>query len=111
MNNHVRERLPAATPQPIRWYYNPGQIMPRHATTLEQRARGEALAMTLSQHRRARGLTQEQLARDADVSLDTLRALEAKRTAAPSFFLVTDLSRVLAVSLDDVAQSASGEKQ
>jgi transcriptional regulator with XRE-family HTH domain len=59
--------------------------------------------------REARNLSQEQLARQAEVSVDTLRRIEQHRTAAPSFFLVAALAARLQLSLDELAREVVGE--
>jgi transcriptional regulator with XRE-family HTH domain len=74
-----------------------------------QRARAQRLGRRLTQSREQRNLSQEQLARQADVSIDTLRSVEQHRTAAPSFFFVAALASSLHLSLDELAREAVGE--
>lgn len=71
-----------------------------------QRARAQRLGLFLAHSREQRSLSQEQLARNADVSVDTLRSIEQHRTTAPSFFLVAALAVPLELSLDELAQAA-----
>jgi transcriptional regulator with XRE-family HTH domain len=74
-----------------------------------QRARAQRLGRRLTDSREQRNLSQEQLAREADVSIDTLRSVEQHRTAAPSFFLVAALAAPLQLSLDELARAAVTE--
>ncbi|MFL5897645.1 MAG: helix-turn-helix domain-containing protein [Solirubrobacterales bacterium] len=71
-----------------------------------QRARAQRLGRLLSNSREQRSLSQEQLARSAEVSVDTLRSVEQHRTTAPSFFLVAALAAPLELSLDELAKAA-----
>ncbi|HEY5710025.1 MAG TPA: helix-turn-helix transcriptional regulator [Solirubrobacterales bacterium] len=69
-----------------------------------QRARAQSLGRLLADSRQQRSLSQEQLARSAEVSVDTLRSIEQHRTVAPSFFLVAALAGTLDLSLDELAK-------
>jgi DNA-binding XRE family transcriptional regulator len=69
-----------------------------------QRARAQRLGRVLAGSREQQSLTQEQLARSAEVSVDTLRSVEQHRIVAPSFFLVAALAGSLDLSLDQVAK-------
>lgn len=71
-----------------------------------QRARAQRLGRLLAETREQLSLSQEQLARIADVSVDTLRTVEQYRTVAPSFFLVAALANPLDLSLDELAKTA-----
>jgi transcriptional regulator with XRE-family HTH domain len=71
-----------------------------------QRARAQRLGRLLANSREQRSLSQEQLARSAEVSVDTLRSVEQHRTTAPSFFLVAALANPLDLSLDELAKAA-----
>lgn len=82
--------------------------MARPSIDQHQRDRAQRLAGQLAASRERQGLSQEQLARSADVPLDTLRKVEQHRIAGPSFFLVAALARPLDVSLDELATAAEG---
>lgn len=71
-----------------------------------QRARAKRLGRLLASSREQRNWSQEQLARSAEVSVDTLRRVEQHRVSAPSFFLVAALAGPLDLSLDDLAKTA-----
>ena len=82
--------------------------MPRTPATPELKARGERLAVALRLAREDRELAQELLARRADVSVETVRKIEARATSNPGFFTVAALAEALGISLDDLAaRSAS----
>lgn len=70
-----------------------------------QRTRAQRLGRLLADSRQQLSLSQEQLARSADVSVDTLRSVEQHRTVAPSFFLVAALASPLDLSLDELAKN------
>lgn len=71
-----------------------------------QRARAKRLGRLLASSREQRNWSQEQLARSAEVSVDTLRKVEQYRVSAPSFFLVAALAGPLDLSLDELAKTA-----
>jgi transcriptional regulator with XRE-family HTH domain len=75
-----------------------------------QRARAQRLGRRLAERREQQSLSQEQLARSADVSVDTLRSVEQHRSVAPSFFFVAAIAGPLDLSLDDLAKAAEGEQ-
>lgn len=83
--------------------------MPRPPLTNAQIARGIRLTQALSEARAEAGVTQSALAEKADVSVDTLRKLEANKTPAPSFFLVSAIAGPLKLSLDQLARVAEGD--
>jgi DNA-binding XRE family transcriptional regulator len=78
--------------------------MPRTKLTAAERLRGEALAGLLSGARAQSAKTQRAVADEANVALDTLRAIEAGRSASPAFFTVAALAHALDVRLDDLAR-------
>lgn len=80
--------------------------MGRPRVNEHQRARAQRLGRLLANSREQRSLSQEQLARSAEVSVDTLRSVEQHRTTAPSFFLVAALADPLDLSLDELAKAA-----
>jgi transcriptional regulator with XRE-family HTH domain len=80
--------------------------MGRKAVTDRQRAEGRRLAERLKAARVKAGREQPELARATGVPLDTLRALEAGRSASPSFFTVARLAHELDVGLDVLALHA-----
>ena len=76
--------------------------MVRTPLTDEQRDRGRALGQVL---RAARGpRSAAAVAHDAGISLDTLRKIERGAIAAPAFFTVAALARVLGLDLATLAR-------
>jgi DNA-binding XRE family transcriptional regulator len=63
----------------------------------------EQLAARLRALREERGLTQEQLAAQAEISVATVRNIERVTVIEPSLFTVLAMVRVLGASIDDVA--------
>ena len=63
---------------------------------------GAPLARVLRGHRERIGLTRDEVARRARMSINTLMALEQGRTADPGFFKVAAVCAVLDVSLGDL---------
>ena len=61
------------------------------------------MAHLLKRLREKRGLSQADLACEADLPSDTIRALEQSRNADPRLSTVIKLSRALGVSIDDLA--------
>lgn len=83
--------------------------MPRAAVTTADRRRGETLAALLKTRREQQSTTQRALADEAEVALDTLRAIEAGRSASPAFFTVAALAQALGLRLDDLARQSRGD--
>lgn len=75
--------------------------MVRTPLTDDERARGLLLGRALQQARGARSAAA--VALQAGISLDTLRKIERGAIAAPSFFTLAALARVLGLSLDELA--------
>ncbi|REE98077.1 helix-turn-helix domain-containing protein [Thermomonospora umbrina] len=76
--------------------------MVRNPLTEEQRDRGRALGQVL---RAARGpRSAAAVAHEAGLSLDTLRKIERGAIAAPAFFTVAALARVLGLDLVALAR-------
>jgi len=76
--------------------------MVRTPLTSEQRDRGKALGQIL---RAARGpRSAAAVAAEAGISLDTLRKIERGAIAAPAFFTVAALARVLDLDLTTLAR-------
>lgn len=75
--------------------------VPRHRLTDDDRSRGRALGELIRQARGARSAAE--VARAADIPLDTLRRLEQGGTPTPGFFLMAQLVPELGTSLDDLA--------
>lgn len=74
--------------------------MVRLPLTHEDLARGERLGAVL---RRARGSrTILELAREADVSPETLRKIESGRVATPAFPTIAAIADALDISLDEI---------
>jgi DNA-binding XRE family transcriptional regulator len=61
------------------------------------------LAARLRALREERGMTQEQLAAQAEISVATVRNIERVVVVEPSLFTVLAMVRVLGASIDDVA--------
>jgi transcriptional regulator with XRE-family HTH domain len=75
-------------------------MMVRLPLTHEDLARGERLGAVL---RRARGSrTILELAREADVSPETLRKIESGRVATPAFPTIAAIADALDISLDQI---------
>lgn len=75
-------------------------MMVRLPLTHEDLARGERLGAVL---RRARGSrTILELAREADVSPETLRKIESGRVATPAFPTIAAIADALGISLDEI---------
>jgi transcriptional regulator with XRE-family HTH domain len=64
--------------------------------------RGQRLASRLTQARRASGRSAEAVARDAGISVETVRSIEKGRTTTPEFFTVAALATELGLSLDEL---------
>ncbi|WP_199037286.1 helix-turn-helix domain-containing protein [Glycomyces salinus] len=79
--------------------------MIRPTLTPAERARGRALGRTLREARGDRALGE--VAYAAGVSPETLRKIETGRIAAPAFFTVASLCRVLGLSIAELAADAS----
>lgn len=69
-------------------------------------ARGERLGAAIAAARQARGRTQEEVARLAEVALSTLRKIETGQTCDPSFFTVVEVARAVDERLDALAKAA-----
>lgn len=76
--------------------------MGRRAFTEEERERGRALVEVLARERAGHGLTQEGLAAESEVAVDTIRKLEKCATYNPGFFTVTGIASALEIGLDDL---------
>ncbi len=63
----------------------------------------ERLAAQLRALREQHGMTQEQLAAQAQISVATVRNIERMVVVEPSLFTVLAIVRVLGVSIEDVA--------
>ncbi|WP_084541457.1 helix-turn-helix domain-containing protein [Nocardioides alkalitolerans] len=78
--------------------------MPRPQSTPEQLARAGRLGRRLSALRRQAGLSQEALARLANVSTETVRKIEQGKTASPELFTFAALMDHLASTIDEVIE-------
>ena len=65
----------------------------------EDKKRAEALAEAISDARKIRKLSQEELARRVNVSTETIRKIEQCKTFSPGFFVVADVSKVLKINM------------
>jgi DNA-binding XRE family transcriptional regulator len=70
------------------------------------KARGDKFRALLKACRIENGLTQQELADRAGISVDSIRAMEGGRSANPSFFLAMDILKVLKVDMGDAAKWA-----
>lgn len=61
---------------------------------------GRRIADLLYLAREQAGLSREALAREAGVSMETIRAIERGRTPTPAFYTVACIARSLGLSLD-----------
>jgi DNA-binding XRE family transcriptional regulator len=77
-------------------------VMARTERTETEKAQGKRLIQSLVRARLGAERTQAEVARSADVALDTLRSLERRPPADPGFVLVAKVARVLGVPLDDL---------
>lgn len=75
--------------------------MVRNPLTPEEHERGERLGRLLRDARGARSMTD--VAAEAGISAETLRKIETGRAPTPAFFTVAALTRVLGLSMDEVA--------
>lgn len=75
--------------------------MVRIPLTSEELLRGRRLGELLRSARAGRSMVE--IARAADISVETLRKIESGRIATPAFFTVTALATALGLSLDDIA--------
>lgn len=75
--------------------------MVRHPLSEQERERGAALGRVLQQARGDRSAAE--IAGRAGISLDTLRKIERGAIAAPTFFTVAALARVLDLDLTSIA--------
>lgn len=82
--------------------------MPRPLLTEGDRARGRVLGVLIQQARGRR--TAAEVARGADVPLDTLRKLEQGVVPTPGFFLIARIASELDLTLDDLATAALRSK-
>jgi DNA-binding XRE family transcriptional regulator len=73
--------------------------MARKSLDEETKRRGQVLCRKLRQAREERGISQEDLARAVNVSVETLRSLEQEKTLVPGVFLAADLAKQLKKSL------------
>ena len=81
--------------------------MPKRQLTEAQRRRGKRLAQILRERRVDQGLSTEQLARAANLSVETVRSIEGGRIVSPGFLTVSDLASVLRLRLDEIARQAN----
>jgi transcriptional regulator with XRE-family HTH domain len=66
--------------------------------------RGARLADVLKARREEREWSRSQLARAAQVEIDTLRRIEIYRTHDPGFFTVVDIAHALGLNLMELAE-------
>ncbi|MEU4626903.1 helix-turn-helix transcriptional regulator [Actinoplanes sp. NPDC023801] len=68
------------------------------------REQAQQLAARLRALRTDRGMTQEQLATQAQVAVSTLRKIESGRVVEPGFFTMLSLASALGIELQDFSQ-------
>jgi transcriptional regulator with XRE-family HTH domain len=83
--------------------------MVRTPLTPDERRRGLALGRALQRARGRRSAAEVALA--AGISLDTLRKIERGAIAAPTFFTVAALARVLEVDLTELADTLTSSPE
>jgi len=67
------------------------------------------LAKKIREIRIKKGLSQEKLARLADIALNTVAKIEAGESRHPTIQTMASIARVLGVSLDDLAKECFKE--
>lgn len=83
--------------------------MPRPALSEEDRSNGRALGTALKALRGARPAAQ--IARTADVPLDTLRKLEQGGVPTPGFFLIVRLAAALGTTPDAIVEQTLQQRK
>ena len=68
------------------------------------------LAQKIRKLRAKKGLSQEKLARLADVSYNTIVKIESGDSKNPTFQTMAGIAKALGVSLDDLASEMASEK-
>lgn len=68
-------------------------------------AQSKLLAATLRESRVRAGMTQEAVARQADVSLNTVRNVESGQCVEPGYFTVLAIAQAMGVDVDQVASA------
>ena len=76
--------------------------MGRKENNKRTKLRGKKLADFLSKERKRKNMTQDELAKLTGLSLDTIRSIENKRVASPSFFIIVDISKVLNINFNKI---------
>jgi transcriptional regulator with XRE-family HTH domain len=84
--------------------------MPRRHLTPAETQHGRQLGRALAARRSELKVSAQEIATQADLSIDALRSLECGRVATPAFLTVARLAQVLKLSLDDVHRVASAEQ-
>ncbi len=74
--------------------------MARKHLTDAQKRRGEALCKKIRETRERLGFSQQRLADEADIPVDTLRAIEQERILVPGIFMAADIVHALDGDLD-----------
>ncbi len=76
--------------------------MAKTPTSDSKRRRGKQLAALLKNAREESGRSREDVARNAGISLETIKHIEEKRSLSPTFFTVIDLARELRLKLKEL---------
>ena len=80
--------------------------MPRKKLKRADFARAERLGELLSEHKRGRETSVQDLASESKVGYETIRSLLKGSNANPGFFSVADLARELKLDLSDLAKKS-----
>lgn len=84
--------------------------MPRRPASSSDVEAGRRLAAVLSEQRQQWGRSAEDLARRAELSVETVRKIERGLVSNPGFFTVAALARHLDLRLDDLAEQATAQE-
>jgi transcriptional regulator with XRE-family HTH domain len=76
--------------------------MVRSPVGVSDRDRGVSLSRLLADARRRRSMSQEALARAADVSVESVRKIERGVIPTPGFFVIAKICSALSLSMDEL---------
>ena len=69
------------------------------------------LAKKIRELRKKKGFSQDKLAREANISYNTVVKIESGESTNPTTLTMAGIARVLGVSLEDLAKECSKEKR
>ena len=75
-------------------------FMPRKVLDKKTREKGVALAKLIKAERERQNLSQEELAKMADVRFETLKSIECERILTPNVFIVANIAIALKGNLN-----------